>query len=146
MSRHGGNLCDCSTPVTGISVRSHRRGTLDERCVSIRSNDYKKLTRYGDDSTSLYVCRKDRRSPEVYQFQLGDFAESRCAVLPPRDDVGSITNEQHTVPLNRARGVYYERNYTVSPFSHSCCTDSTMLSQLHDTLERLAVPLGTRDW
>ncbi len=68
----------------------------NERCVSIQSHVYKKLTRYGDDSTSLYVCRKDRRSPEVYQFQLGDFAESRCAVLPPRDDVGSITNEQHT--------------------------------------------------
>lgn len=82
----------------------------NERCVSIQSHVYNLLTRYGDDSTILYVCRKDRRSPEVHQFQLGDFDPSRCRMLSPHDKVESITHDQHTVPLNRARGVYHELN------------------------------------
>ena len=82
----------------------------NERCVSIQSHVYNLMTRYGDDSTALYVCRKDRRSPKVYQYQLGDFDPSRCEVLPPRNDVESITHKQHTVPLNRTRGVYNELN------------------------------------
>lgn len=99
--------------VTGTWVPSN------ERCVSIQSHIYNVLTMYGDDSTSLYVCRKDRRSPEVYQFHLGDFSPNRCRVLPPREDVRSITHEQHTIPLEQARGIYFELNDGHERFLHS---------------------------
>lgn len=82
----------------------------NERCVSIQSHVYNILTHYGDDSTTLYVVDKDRRSPRVCQFQLGDFDPTRCRVLPPRENVDSITHDQHTVPLACSRAVYHEMN------------------------------------
>lgn len=96
------------------------------RCVSIQSHVYNLLTRYGDDSTTLYVCRKDRCSPEVYQFQLGDFDPSRCWVLPPCDDVEGITHQQYTVSLNRARGIYHEINNGQEQFIRSIQDEISM--------------------
>lgn len=77
-----------------------------ERSVSIQSHVYDVLTGYCDEDTPLYVIDKDRRSPQVYRFELGQFAPKRCKVYPPRDDVPTITHDQHTRALSEARAEY----------------------------------------
>jgi len=81
-----------------------------ERSVSIQSHVFDVLRSYCDDDAPLYVVDKDRRSPKVYRYELGDFDANRCKVYPPRDDVATITHEQHTVPLSHCRAKYHSLN------------------------------------